>query len=95
MHAYDSGKLNRATYHCYILGNEHPAVQKASTTLQAIPAQNDIPRALVFSRGNNIEEHNLAVLLTTGSEAQKRAYIATLSGATRRNYLSARPSKPH
>ncbi len=45
--------------------------------------QGNIPRAVEFlERANNIEEQKLAVLLTNGSEAQKRAYITNLTGAT-------------
>jgi CHAT domain-containing protein len=46
-------------------------------------AQGDIARALEFlNRGTNIEERNLDLILTTGSEVQKSAYIATLFGTT-------------
>ncbi len=66
------------------LGKEHPDVALSLSNLALLyQAQNDIPRAIeLTNRGNNIEEHNLALILTTGSEAQKRAYIATLSGST-------------
>ncbi len=49
------------------------------------------------NRGNNIEEHNLALILTTGSEPQKRAYIATLSDSTDATislHVQASPNSP-
>jgi len=66
------------------LGKEHPDVATSLNNFAALyQAQNDIPRAIEFlNRGSNIQEHNLALILTTGSEPQKRAYIATLSGST-------------
>jgi CHAT domain-containing protein len=43
----------------------------------------------------NIEEHNLALILTTGSEAQKRAYIAILSDTTDTTISLQVQSSPH
>ena len=46
-------------------------------------AQGNIPRAIEFlSRSTNIQEKNLALNLTIGSSAQKRAYMATFSHTT-------------
>ena len=46
-------------------------------------AQGNIPRAIEFlSRSTNIQEKNLALNLTIGSSAQKRAYMATFSNTT-------------
>jgi tetratricopeptide (TPR) repeat protein len=66
------------------LGLEHPAVATSLDNLATLyQAQGDIARALEFqNRGSNIQESNLALIFTIGSEAQKSAYIATLSGTT-------------
>jgi CHAT domain-containing protein/Tfp pilus assembly protein PilF len=63
-----------------VLGPEHPAVANSLNNLAALyQAQGNIVRALeLLSRSTNIEEHNLALIFTTGSEAQKSDYIATL-----------------
>jgi tetratricopeptide (TPR) repeat protein len=57
------------------LVREHPDVGTSLNNFAVVYlAQGNIPRAIEFlNRGNNIEEHNLAFILTTGSEAQKRA----------------------
>jgi CHAT domain-containing protein len=67
-----------------VLGKEHPLVAKSLNNLALLyQAQGNIARTLEFqTRGTNIEERNLALIFTTGSEAQKRAYIATLRGTT-------------
>lgn len=67
-----------------VLGPEHPDVAQSYNNLAALyQAQGDIVRTLEFlTRGTNIEERNLALIFTTGSEARKRDYIATLSGRT-------------
>jgi CHAT domain-containing protein len=67
-----------------VLGKEHPNVALSLNNLAGLyQAQGDIARALEFTtRSTNIEERNLALLFTTGSEAQKSAYIATLSDRT-------------
>jgi CHAT domain-containing protein/Tfp pilus assembly protein PilF len=81
------------------LGKEHPEVANNLNNLALLySAQNNIPRAIdFFNRGSNIEEHNLALILTTGSEAQKRAYIATLFNTISVNislHVQAAPSNP-
>ena len=81
------------------LGREHPGVATSLNNLAGLyQAQNDIPRAIEFlNRGSNIEEHNLALILTTGSEPQKRAYIATLSSSTNVTislHLQGSPNNP-
>ncbi|MBD2741293.1 tetratricopeptide repeat protein [Coleofasciculus sp. FACHB-1120] len=67
-----------------VLGPEHPHVAKSLNYLASLyQAQGNIVRALeLLNRGTNIEERNLALIFTTGSEAQKSAYIATLWGTT-------------
>jgi CHAT domain-containing protein len=43
--------------------------------------QGDAARAIFYmTRGNEVSEHNLALVLTTGSENQKRLYLETLAG---------------
>lgn len=67
-----------------VLSKEHPYVATILNSLALLYlAQGDITRAIEFlNLGNNIQEHNLALILTIGSEAQKRAYTATLSSTT-------------
>jgi CHAT domain-containing protein len=67
-----------------VLGKEHPDVATNLNNLAVLyQAQGDITRTMEFqTRAINIEERNLALIFTTGSEAQKSAYIATLSGTT-------------
>jgi CHAT domain-containing protein len=66
------------------LGRSHPFVVGSLNNLSLLYLnQGNIPRAVKFlERANNIEEQKLAVLLTDGSESQKRAYITNLVGAT-------------
>jgi tetratricopeptide (TPR) repeat protein len=67
-----------------LLGKEHPYVATSLNNLAELyQAQGDITRAFEFrNRGIKIQEGNLDLIFTTGSEAQKSAYIATLSGTT-------------
>jgi tetratricopeptide (TPR) repeat protein len=60
------------------LGREHPDVAASLNNLAALYfAQDDIPRAINFlNRGSSIEDRNLALILNTGSEAQKRALLS-------------------
>jgi CHAT domain-containing protein/Tfp pilus assembly protein PilF len=69
-----------------VLGKEHPRVALSLNNLVGLyQAQDNIARALEFqTRGTNIEERNLALIFTTGSEARKRAYIGTLWNTTNR-----------
>jgi CHAT domain-containing protein/Tfp pilus assembly protein PilF len=66
------------------LGPEHPNVATNLENLTVLAlAQAKIPRAIAFlTHGVNIQEQHLAVNLTLGSESQKQAYMATLSGKT-------------
>src|SRR5919199_1214392 len=82
-----------------VLGKEHPNVAFNISNLAGLYwAQGDITRALEFAiRNTNIEEHNLAVIFTTGSEARKRDYIATLWGKTNANvslHVQGAPNNP-
>jgi hypothetical protein len=46
-------------------------------------SKGDIARAVQFSsRSTEVEEHNLSLILATGSERQKRAHLVTLSRQT-------------
>jgi tetratricopeptide (TPR) repeat protein len=65
-----------------VMGKEHPLVALSLNNLALLYQEmGNIARTLEFlSRGTNIEERNLALIFTTGSEAQKRDYIATLWG---------------
>ena len=81
------------------LGKEHPDVALFLSNLANIYyTQGDIPRAIELqNRGNNIQEYNLALTLITGSEPQKRAYIATLSGSTAQTislHVQGSPNNP-
>ncbi|MDY6783290.1 MAG: CHAT domain-containing tetratricopeptide repeat protein [Cyanobacteriota bacterium] len=62
------------------LGTEHPNVAVSLKNLAGLYyARNEIPRAAEFlQRGTNIEEKNLSLIFTTGSETEKRAYTNTL-----------------
>jgi CHAT domain-containing protein/F0F1-type ATP synthase beta subunit len=82
-----------------VLGKEHPHVAQSLKNLAGLYyAQGDIARTLEFlNRGTNIEERNLVLIFTTGSEAQKSAYIATLWGTTNSTvslHLQAAPNNP-
>jgi CHAT domain-containing protein/Tfp pilus assembly protein PilF len=67
-----------------VLGPEHPAVATSLHNLAGLYwAKGDIARTLELrTRSTNIEESNLDLIFTIGSEARKSAYIATLSGTT-------------
>src|SRR5439155_718749 len=67
-----------------MLGPEHPNVATVLHNLASIyEAKNDLDQAIrLTTRANEIQERNLALILTTGSEDQKRLYLATLSGET-------------
>ncbi len=46
-------------------------------------AKGDVPRAVNFlTRANEVREHNLALILTKGTEEQKRLYMVTLADET-------------
>jgi CHAT domain-containing protein len=81
-----------------VLSKEHPHVATSLNNLAGLyQAQGNIARTLEFlSRGTSIQERNLAFIFTTGSEARKRDYIATL-GTTNRTvslHVQDAPNNP-
>ncbi len=66
------------------LGSNHPGVARCLGDLAALfEAKGDIRAALAYeSRASEIFEHNLNLVLNTGSEDQKHLYINLLSGET-------------
>ncbi|XYI00858.1 tetratricopeptide repeat protein [Sorangium sp. So ce1128] len=66
------------------LGSEHPDVAMLLENLTALcQARGDAPGALrMLEQAANIEDRNAAILLTTGGDEQKRAYMAILRGRT-------------
>ncbi|MGF1602811.1 MAG: CHAT domain-containing protein, partial [Thermosynechococcaceae cyanobacterium] len=66
------------------LGPDHPDVALSLNNLAGLYNSQKRPTQAYeqFSRAAEIEERNLDLTLSTGSEATKQAYIATLSGAT-------------
>ncbi|WP_438035773.1 CHAT domain-containing protein [Sorangium sp. So ce204] len=66
------------------LGSEHPDVAQSLSNLAALhQTRGDAPGALrLTERAANIQDRNAAILLTTGSDEQKRAFMATLRGTT-------------
>jgi tetratricopeptide (TPR) repeat protein len=81
------------------LGSDHPSVANNLNNLAALyQAQGDIASATDYlSRGLSIEENNLSLIFTTGSEVQKQAYMNTLSGNTHRAmslHLQNAPNNP-
>jgi CHAT domain-containing protein/tetratricopeptide (TPR) repeat protein len=66
------------------LGPEHPQVATILHNLAVLSwAKGEVNQAVAFmTQGTNVREHNLALILATGSEDQKRAYAVTLAGET-------------
>ncbi|XYI00861.1 tetratricopeptide repeat protein [Sorangium sp. So ce1128] len=66
------------------LGTEHPDVATSLSNLAALhQARGDAPLALrMLEQAASIEDRNAAIVLTTGGDEQKRAYMATLRGST-------------
>ena len=66
------------------LGPRHPTVATALNNLSTdYLALDDPARAVrMQQRANDIREHNLSLMLTTGSEGQKRLYMRTLAEET-------------
>jgi CHAT domain-containing protein/Tfp pilus assembly protein PilF len=64
------------------LGPEHPAVANSLNNLALLHwATGRLPEAIqTFTRAENVAEKTLDRIVTDGSEAQKRAYLASLSG---------------
>lgn len=67
-----------------VLGGEHPDVAVSLSNLAALyEAKGDAARAINFrSRGNDIREHNLSLILNTGSEKEKLLYLSTFADET-------------
>ncbi|MEA5517358.1 tetratricopeptide repeat protein [Limnoraphis robusta] len=67
-----------------LLGTEHPSVAQSLNNLTFLyHSQGDTTQAINFlSRGLNVEEQNLNVLLATGSERQKQDSMKTVLGTT-------------
>ncbi|MEC4850779.1 MAG: CHAT domain-containing tetratricopeptide repeat protein, partial [Jaaginema sp. PMC 1079.18] len=67
-----------------VLGNNHPIVATSLNRLALLyQAQGDITSATDYlNRSLSIRENNLSLIFTTGSEAQKQAYMNTFSGTT-------------
>lgn len=77
-------------------GPDHPMVGTLLANLSTIYwGRNDTARALsTLARISELRERNLALVLTTGSEEQKRRYMATLANETDANvsfHLRAAP----
>ncbi|HYG10442.1 MAG TPA: tetratricopeptide repeat protein, partial [Pyrinomonadaceae bacterium] len=66
------------------LGNKHPDVAVTLHNLAAVYVGKGSPAQAVehMASGNDIREHNLALILATGSERQKQLYLATLASET-------------
>jgi len=66
------------------LGGEHPHVATSVSNLSLLYAiKGDYERAITeLSRSAEIAEHNIALILSTGSEKQKQLYLDTLYGDT-------------
>ncbi|WP_438035765.1 tetratricopeptide repeat protein [Sorangium sp. So ce204] len=67
-----------------VLGREHPDVATSHNNLATLHlAHGDTRLAIrMTEQAANIEDRNAAILLTTGGDEQKRAYMATLRGNT-------------
>jgi CHAT domain-containing protein len=81
------------------LGRDHPSVATSLNNLAGLyQAQGNIASATDYlNRGLGIQENNLSLIFTTGSEAQKQAYMNTLSGNTHRTmslHLQDAPKNP-
>jgi CHAT domain-containing protein/tetratricopeptide (TPR) repeat protein len=82
-----------------VLGPDHPDVAQSLTILAVLyEAKGDYHRAVQFqSRSNEVRERNLALMLATGSDLQKFAYLRKLSGETNGTvtlHARAAPSDP-
>jgi CHAT domain-containing protein len=67
-----------------LLGDQHPDVATSLNNLaQLYLSQGDTTQAITYlSRGLEVQEQNLNILLATGSERQKQDSMNTLSGTT-------------
>jgi len=67
-----------------VLGADHPDVALSFNSLALLyEAKGEYERAIAkLARAADIHEHNIALILTTGSEKQKQLYLDTVSGET-------------
>ncbi|HEX3558944.1 MAG TPA: CHAT domain-containing tetratricopeptide repeat protein [Pyrinomonadaceae bacterium] len=67
-----------------VYGPNHPKVATTLSNISALYlAKGDAARAVEFDeRAEEINEHNLALVLSTGSEQQKQLFLNTLTGQT-------------
>jgi CHAT domain-containing protein/Tfp pilus assembly protein PilF len=79
------------------LGPEHPDVSSSLNNLAMLyDARGDIPQAVALqSSANKVSERNIAHNLATGSERQKLAYMAKLSGESDRTVSLHTHSAPN
>jgi len=80
-----------------VLGPQHPHVAATLNNLAWLyQAKGERTQAVAFmTRGNDIQELNLLLILATGSEDQKRAYAATLGNETASTVLLHTKFAPH
>ena len=66
------------------LGPEHPRVAASLNNIASLyEAKGDYARAVQFNlRAEEVRERNLSLILSTGSERQKLAYLSTIEGET-------------
>lgn len=98
---WEAEPLNRRALAIFeqVLGPQHPDLARSLHNLALLHlAMADVPRALdALERSLDIQERNLELLLATGTENRKRAYLATLSQTTALAlslHLQAAPGDP-
>ena len=76
--------LRALTIYEKMLGPRHPDTTNVVLNLALMEAaRGDMSKAISYlTRGTEISEHNADLILTSGSEEQKRRYMATLSSET-------------
>jgi CHAT domain-containing protein/Tfp pilus assembly protein PilF len=79
------------------LGPKHPYTVFTLQNLSSLSAtQGDMSQAIAYlTRSTEISEYHAALILTTGSEEQKRAYLATLASETDYTISLHLHSAPH
>ncbi|MBI4637618.1 MAG: tetratricopeptide repeat protein [Candidatus Rokubacteria bacterium] len=80
-----------------VLSPEHPDVAFSLARLAALrETSGDVAHAVALrERGNDVRERALALVLSVGSEEQKRAHLAALDGETSRTVSLHAGSAPH
>jgi CHAT domain-containing protein len=81
------------------LGADHPNVASSFNNLALLNhAQGNIDRAITFQqKGLEVQEHNLKLNLTSGTETQKQAYMQTVLGTTEATvslHIQSAPTNP-